>query len=79
MPDETVALIAAKEAAKELPKFEQFCTQQKLEPGSAAAKSLWKQVQQFRREAGKFFNAGGTAEVRPAGGAACSRKVGFEK
>ncbi len=55
MPDETVALVTAKEAAKALPKFEQFCAQQKLAPGSAAAKTLWKHVQQFRREAGSFF------------------------
>ena len=55
MPDERVALVAAKEALKQLPKFEQFCADQKLEPGSVVAKKLWKQVRQFRREAEEFF------------------------
>jgi len=55
MPNETVALVVAKEAATGLPKFEKFCADQNLEPRSAAAKALWKQLQEFRREAGSFF------------------------
>jgi cytochrome c556 len=57
MPDETVTLYIAKETAKKLPKFEKFCADQHLDPDSPAAKALWKQVQQFTRDAGRFFTA----------------------
>lgn len=57
MPDETAALYIAKETARGLPKFEKFCADQHLEPDSAAAKALWKQMQQFSRNVGSFFTA----------------------
>jgi len=55
MPDETIALVTAKELAKPSVKFERFCADQKLEPSSATAKNLWKRLQQSCRDAGNFF------------------------